>query len=95
MPTSLLGRNGEILSVYKSLEVRVIYHLSKNSFNTEENGMRMITTDRSATYDGACEKAVFHYDPVRCGLPTLYGTVSERAAKMIRFNTLWQWKDIS
>ena len=59
MATSLLGRNGEILSVYKSLEVRVIHHLSKNSFNTEENGMRMKTTDRSATYDGACEKAVF------------------------------------
>ena len=34
----------------------------------------------------------FHYDPVRCGVPTLYGTVSERAAKTIRFNTLWQWK---
>ena len=33
-----------------------------------------------------------HYDPVRCGMPTLYGTVSERAAKTIRFNTLWQWK---
>ena len=24
--------------------------------------------------------------------PTLYGTVSERAAKTIRFNTLWQWE---
>ena len=34
----------------------------------------------------------FHYDPARCGMPTLYGTVSERAAKTIRFNTLWQWK---
>ena len=34
----------------------------------------------------------FHYDPACCGMPTLYGTVSERAAKTIRFNTLWQWK---
>ena len=34
----------------------------------------------------------FHYDPARCGMPTLYGTVSERAAKTIRLNTLWQWK---
>ena len=33
----------------------------------------------------------FHYDPARCGMPTLYGTVSG-AAKTIRFNTLWQWK---
>ena len=47
----------------------------------------MKTTDRSATYDSA-----FHYDPVRCGMPTLYVTVSERAAKRIRFNTLWKWK---
>ena len=54
--------------------------------------MRMKTTDRSATYDGACEKAVFSLHPVRCGMPTLYGTVSERAAKTIWFNTLWQWK---
>ena len=34
----------------------------------------------------------FRYDPVRCDRPMLYGTVSERAAKTIRFNTLWQWK---
>ena len=52
----------------------------------------MKTTDRSTTYDGACQKAVFHYDPVGCDRPTLHGTVSERAAKMIRSNTLWQWK---
>ena len=25
-------------------------------------------------------------------MSTLYGTVSDRAAKTIRFNTLWQWK---
>ena len=37
-------------------------------------------------------KPFFHYDPVRCSMPTLYGTVSERAAKTIWFNTLWQWK---
>ena len=52
----------------------------------------MKTTDRSATYDGACEKAVFHYDPVCCGMPTLHGTFSEKAAKTIRFDTLWRWK---
>ena len=34
----------------------------------------------------------FRYDPVRCDRPMLYGTVSERAANTIRFNTLWQWK---
>ena len=34
----------------------------------------------------------FRYDPVRCDRPMLYGTVSERAAKTILFNTLWQWK---
>ena len=81
MPTSLLGRNGEILYVYQSLQVCIIYHLSKNSFKSEENGMKMKTTDRSATYDGACQKAFFSLR-----------TVSERAAKTIRFNTLWQWK---
>ena len=64
----------------------------KNSFNIIENGTRVKTTDRSATYDVFVRKPFFHYDPVRCGMPTLYGTVSERAAKTIQFNTLWQWK---
>ena len=59
MPPILLGRNGEILSVYQSLQVSLISHLSKNSCNNEENGIRMKTTDRSATYDGAFQKAVF------------------------------------
>ena len=59
MPSSLLQRNGEILSVYRSLQVWGIYQLTKNIFNTEKNGMKKKTTDRSTTYDGVCEKAVF------------------------------------
>ena len=35
---------------------------------------------------------LFHYDPVRSGVPALYGTDCERAIKVLRFNTLWGWK---
>ena len=37
-------------------------------------------------------RSFFPYNPVRCDKPTLYGTVSEKATKMILFNTLWKWK---
>ena len=75
MLTSLLGRNGEILSVYQSLQVW---------------GWKLLTgLPHTMVF---VRRPFFHYDPARCGMPTLYGTVSERAAKTIRFNTLWQWK---
>ena len=76
----------------KAYKCELFTTLAKKSFNSEENGMRMKTIDRSATYDGACQKVVY-YDPARCDRPTsLYGTISERTTKMIRFNTLWKWK---
>ena len=44
-----------------SLYIKAVSYLPlyKNNFNNEVNGMRMKTTDRSTTYDGAWEKAVF------------------------------------
>ena len=58
--------------------------------NKMEWGWKLLTGLRHTMV--LVRRPFFRYDPVRCDRPMLYGTVSERAAKTIRFNTLWQWK---
>ena len=61
--------------------------------NKMEWGWKLLTGLRHTMV--LVRRPFFRYDPVRCDRPMLYGTVSERAAKTIRFNTLWQWKGYS
>ena len=92
MPLSLLGKNGEILSVYQSYKCELFTTLAKIVLimNKMEWGWKLLTGLRHTMV--FVRRPFFHYDPARCGMPNLYGTVYERDAKTIGFNTLWQWK---